>query len=413
MKQLKITLLAVFICLFSISLYAIELFVVNSVSRTLSRLDTETGTVNNTFAQLGLTPNLMDMDDNNIYVVCSGDNAIQVISRSTGNSLYFLPIQSSSNPYDVLKVGDYLYVTGLFTNKLYKVSLLTNNVVSSLNVGIAPEGLCSDGSRLYVCNTGGYQFNYSDSSISVIDLNSFSVIETIPVWTNPQFACIYGNYLHIACTGNWSNISGKIDIISLEDFSLVQRLDIGGHPGNIWINNLGIAYVGEGMSNALYSYNASTFEIYHSAHNPLNYNAFMVAGNQEIIALLNQNWTSNSIITVYYYDFNLLNTFSAGISSTDIMVAPSVSSLEDECNIVPQLKIYPNPYSFGKELHFSDKIVDSSQLFLYNIRGQIVFQTQIREASSIIIPNELTPGIYLYRIIQGTKKDSGKLIIKN
>ena len=173
MKQLKITLLAVFICLFSISLYAIELFVVNSVSRTLSRIDTETGTVNNTFAQLGLTPNLMDMDDNNIYVVCSGDNAIQVISRFTGNSLYFLPIQASSNPYDVLKVGDYLYVTGLFTNKLYKVSLLTNNVVSSLNVGIAPEGLCSDGSRLYVCNTGGYQFNYSDSSISVIDLNSF------------------------------------------------------------------------------------------------------------------------------------------------------------------------------------------------------------------------------------------------
>jgi hypothetical protein len=286
-------------------------------------------------------------------------------------------------------------------------------VVSSLNVGIAPEGLCSDGSRLYVCNTGGYQFNYSDSSISVIDLNSFSVIETIPVWTNPQFACIYGNYLHIACTGNWSNISGKIDIISLEDFSLVQRLDIGGHPGNIWINNLGIAYVGEGMSNALYSYNASTFEIYHSAHNPLNYNAFMVAGNQEIIALLNQNWTSNSIITVYDYDFNLLNTFSAGISSTDIMVAPSVSSLEDECNIVPQLKIYPNPYSFGKELHFSDKIADSSQLFLYNIRGQIAFQTQIRETSPIIIPNELTPGIYLYRIIQGTKKDSGKLIIKN
>jgi len=286
-------------------------------------------------------------------------------------------------------------------------------VVSSLNVGIAPEGLCSDGSRLYVCNTGGYQFNYSDSSISVIDLNSFSVIETIPVWTNPQFACIYGNYLHIACTGNWSNISGKIDIISLEDFSLVQRLDIGGHPGNIWINNFGIAYVGEGMSNALYSYNASTFEIYHSAHNPLNYNAFMVAGNQENIALLNQNWISNSIITVYDYDFNLLNTFSAGISSTDIMVAPSVSSLEDECNIVPQLKMYPNPYSLGKELHFSDKIADSSQLFLYNIRGQIVFQTQIREAFTIIIPNELTPGIYLYRIIQGTKKDSGKLLIKN
>ena len=413
MKQLKITLLAVSICLLLIPLKGAEIYVLNSVSRTLSRIDTETGIVNNTFAQLGLTPNLMDMDDDNIYVVCSGDNAIQVISRSTGTHLNFLPVAASSNPYDVLKVGDYLYVTGLFTNKLYKISLLTNNVVSSLTVGEAPEGICTDGSRLYVCNTGGYQYNYAYSSISVIDLDSFSVIETIPVWTNPQFACIFGNYLHIACTGNWNNISGKIDIINLEDFSLTQRLDLGGHPGNIWINSLGIAYVGEGMSNALYSYNAHTFEIYHSYQNPINYNAFMVAGNQDIVALLNQDWTSNSTITVYDYDFNLLSTYMVGISSTDLMVSPSVSSLEDECNIVPRLKIYPNPYASGKEIHFSDKITSSSQLYLYNIRGQLVYKTQLKETSPIILPQTLSPGIYLYRIIQETKNDYGKLLIEN
>ncbi|MCB5257825.1 MAG: T9SS type A sorting domain-containing protein [Candidatus Cloacimonadaceae bacterium] len=413
MKQLKTSLLAVFICLFLTSLYGTEIYVVNSVSRTLSRLDTETGIVNNTFAHLGLTPNLMDMDENNIYIVCSGDNAIQVISRSTGTHLYFLPVASSSNPYDVLKVGDFLYVTGLFTNKLYKISLLTHNVVSSLSVGEAPEGLCSDGSRLYVCNTGGYINNYANSSISVIDLDSFSVIETIPVWTNPQFACIYGNYLHIACTGNWNNISGKIDIINLEDFSLTQRLDLGGHPGNIWINNLGIAYVGEGMSNALYSYNADTFEIYHSYQNPMNYSAFMVDGNQDIIALLNQTWTSNSIISVYDYDFNLLNTFSVGISSTDLRVAPSVTYIEDEYIMESKLRIYPNPYFPGNELHFSGKIKDFSQLYLYNIRGQMVFKTTITETVPTILPQELVPGLYLYKIIQGTKQETGKLFIKN
>ncbi|MDD3143665.1 MAG: hypothetical protein PHG32_05660, partial [Candidatus Cloacimonetes bacterium] len=188
MPKTKQLIMALVLLLTLQSISAAEIFVVNSASRTLSRIDTDSGSVNNSFAQLGLSPNLMDLDAQHIYVVCSGDNAIQVLDRSSGAHLRYLPVAASSNPYDVLKVGDFLYVTGLFTDKVYKLSLQSSSVVGSVEVGVAPEGLCSDGSRLYVCNTGGYQNNYANSSVSVIDLASFSVAATVPTWTNPQYA---------------------------------------------------------------------------------------------------------------------------------------------------------------------------------------------------------------------------------
>jgi len=136
------------------TLKATEIFVVNSASRTLSRIDTQTGVTNNSFAQLGLTPNLMDVDTDYIYVVCSGDNAIQVIDRASGTHIRYIPVAPSCNPYAVVKSGDFLYVSGLFTDKLYKISLASNTVVGSLSVGIAPEGLCAYQGNLFVCNTG-------------------------------------------------------------------------------------------------------------------------------------------------------------------------------------------------------------------------------------------------------------------
>jgi len=43
----------------------------------------------------------------------------------------------------------------------------------------------------------------------------------------------------------------------------------------------------------------------------------------------------------------------------------------------------------------------------------LVYKTQLKETSPIILPQTLSPGIYLYRIIQETKNDYGKLLIEN
>jgi hypothetical protein len=392
-------------------LYAIEAYAVNSTSRTLSRIDTEAGAVNNSFAQLGLTPNLMDIDAEYLYVVCSGDNAIQVISRQNGSLVRYIPVASSSNPYDVLKVEDYLYVSGLFTNKVYKISLLSNSVVGSVDVGIAPEGLACLGSELFVCNTGGYSNNYANSSISVIDLESFTLEATIPVWTNPQYAIARNDYLHVSCTGNWTDVAGKVDVIDLQTREVVQRLGIGGNPGSIWISPEGTAYVGEGMGAALYCYDADDYTICHDAQNPLSYNAYAVTGNQDMLVLLDQNWGGNSHVRIYDNSFTELADHTVGISATDVCLAPGSSSENNDSEEVADYGVYPNPASKHQDLHITIKRGGDAEFMLFNLRGQKLMSMKLDSSTSLRLPQQLASGIYPYRIISEGGRHQGKLLL--
>lgn len=391
--------------------FAAEILVVNSASRTLSRLDTIEGTTDNSFAQLGLTPNLIDLDEEYIYVVCSGDNAIQVLDRVTGAQVRYLPVAASCNPYDVLKVGDFLYVSGLFTDKVYKISLQSNSVVATLEVGTAPEGLATDGAYLFVCNTGGYSNNYAGSSVSVIDLDSFSVSATIPVWTNPQYAVFRNGFLHVSCTGNWMDVAGKVDVIDIATLERVQRLDIGGHPGNLWISPSGTAYVSEGLDTGLYSYNAANYEVYHGSANPLPYSASMLHGNSGIFALLEQNWASNSIVRTYQSDWSPLHTFTVGLSATDIAVTEQQTPVYEDLIQTHSPVLYPNPLPRSTPLKVLTAEAGRTELRLYNLRGQLIQNHTLQPGSQDIIPAELPAGVYLYRIIQAGKAQSGKLLL--
>ncbi|MBW6513580.1 MAG: T9SS type A sorting domain-containing protein [Candidatus Syntrophosphaera sp.] len=412
MPKNKSGLLAAIILLLQAPLSAAEIFVVNSASRTLSRIDTQAGTVNNSFTQLGLTPNLMDLDEDHVYIACSGDNAIQVVNRATGAHIRYIPVAPSSNPYDVLRVGENLYVTGLFTDKVYKISLQSNSVVASLTVGISPQGLANWQNRLFVCNTGGYINNYANSSISVIDLDSFTLTETLPVWTNPQFAVVHDGYLHVSCTGNWTDIQGKVDIIDPATLELVQRLNIGGNPGNIWINPSGLAYLGDGMGFGLYSYDAVTHEVYHNASNPLPYDAFAISGNAGMMALLDQNWTGNSVVTTYQHDLIPLNSYNVGLSSTDMVVTPEGNTANNDQVQKVVFRLYPNPLPRGGSLRLVSGRSGNAELRIYNPRGQLLQKESVSPDGTVPLP-KLPAGVYLYRVEQDQHIQSGKLLILN
>lgn len=413
MPNLKQALLAVLLALGALAaLPAAEIFVVNSASRTLSRIDTETGSVNNSFAQLGLSPNLMDLDAERIYIACSGDNAIQMVDRASGAHLRYIPVAASANPYDVLKVGDFLYVSGLFTNKVYKLSLAANAVVASLDVGTAPEGLCTDGERLYVCNTGGYP-DYAQSGVSVIDLATFTVTATVPTWTNPQFAVARGNHLHVSCTGNWNGVSGKLDIIDLKSLTLAARLDVGGNPGSLWIGDDGVGYIGEGDGNALYSYDADTHSLEHGALNPLNYEASLVSGNSSLIALLKQNWASNSLVRTYSHDLTPLAWYEVGLSSSDIVVAPDPTNAADELIPPAPFGVHPNPLSRGGTLCLDSARAEAREFRLYDVKGRLVRAVGLAKGENSLRLDGLPAGVYLWAVRTAGSAWQGKLLIRD
>jgi len=406
--------LIILIWLGALNLQAAIIYAVNSESRTLSRIDTDSQSIDNSFAQLGLTPNLMTLDEDHIWVVCSGDNTIQELDRQTGSLLRTLPVAPSCNPWDVLKIGDYLYVTGLFTDKLYKLSLASGTVVGSLQVGTAPEGLAAYGDLLFVANTGGYQNNYANSSVSVVDLSDFSVVNTIPVWSNPQYLKALDGRLHVSCTGNWSDLSGKIDVIDIPSQEHLARIDLNGRLMSVWFSSEGIALVGEALSTGFYRYDAHSLSILNSISNPLQPGAYAIDGNQELVALMRQNWGSPSLLYIRHPDLSAWQQYNLGLVCTDIKIYEAPTAVSDDAVTAPGLNLYPNPARRSELLKLDNSSNKRSELRLYNLRGQMIHSQILAPGLNELplAPLTLAPGLYFYRSGLGKSAVSGRLIIR-
>ncbi|MCK9557811.1 MAG: T9SS type A sorting domain-containing protein [Candidatus Cloacimonetes bacterium] len=388
------------------------LYVVNSQSRTLSRIDTETDTVDNSFSVLGTVPNKIVVDEDYIWSVNSGDNAVQKISRESGNTISNIFVGLGANPWDALKHETKLYVSGWLSQKVYKLDTISGTVEASVDVGVAPEDLELVGNKLYVCNAGNYSQNYAGSSVSVIDLESFTVLSTIPVSANPQHLASYEGKLHVSCTGNWGDTAGVICIIDTSTDTVVETIDIGGTPGALWIAGTDLALVADGNGAHLYSYNPSTFTILHGDSNPLPNACSGVVGNSNVVALLTPNWGGNGIVEILHPDLSNWKQYTVGMMPTDLKLYNASSFSEDQIAIPAQLSVSPNPARQGSSLKFSSPEALNGELSLYNLKGQKLKTYPYQGSDLTVSDAKLSSGVYFYSLQDGKgMKSKGKLVI--
>lgn len=412
-----------FILFIYTNIQAAIIYVVNSESRTLSRIDTDTDQVQNAFATLGIIPNKIISAGGFLWCVNSGDNAVQKISPQTGSTITNILIESSCNPWDACYDSGFLYVTGLFTNKVYKVNTQNNSVENSLAVGNSPEALCTYNGKLYVTNTGGYQNNYANSSVSVIDLDTFSVIKTIPVSANPQYIVEKDGRLHVSCTGNWTDVFGKVCIINPDTDSLLQTLDIGGSLGSIWVKNTEQAFAADGNGLNLFQYNPESYAIINDGSNPLTPGGSVVWGDNQLIAILSPNWGGNGKIRILYPDLNFWKEYTIGLTPTDMKFFAQPTPVTDETALpVQQIKVYPNPLKARQDITFDlcgkplkkRGYYSATSINIYNAKGQIILSKAIRSNSIVISGKDLMAkhgnGVYYYRIQSGKDSYQGKFI---
>ena len=403
-------------CLLLISGFAFAniLYVVNSQSRTISRIDPSTDSVNNSFASLGNVPNKIVLSEDYIWSVNSGDNAVQKISRATGATISNIHVGNGTNPWDAILHEEYLYVTGLFSGKVYKIDTLSGSVVGNVIVGTAPEALHVIGNKLYVTNAGNYAQNYAGSSVSVIDLASFSVQTTIPVSSNPQYLASHNGLLHVSCTGNWVDVGGAICIIDPATDTLIQTINLGGTPGKIWIASPSLALVADSNGAYLYSYHPETHAIIHGVQNPIPNGGSEIVGNSSFIAVLAPNWSGNGTLKLLHPDLSAWKQFTVALMPTDLKMYQDPTSAFDTLLPSPSLSVFPNPVRRGQKLEFSSSEALLGELCVYNTRGQKVashhFDGQ-KSASQLV---DLPSGVYFYRVSGPNPKSasmSGRFVV--
>lgn len=390
------------------------LYVVNSQSRTLSSINTATDEINNSFAALGNIPNKIVVDGDYLWSVNSGDNAVQKISRLSGATMDNFFVGPGANPWDAVKYQNDIFVSGLFTGKVYRIDTSTGNVTGSVTVGTAPEALLVFGDKLYVSNAGNYSQNYVGSSVSVIDIASFSVTHTIPVEANPQYLAVHNGRLHVSCTGNWAEIGGAICIINPATNAVEETIEMGGTPGRMWMANDDLAYVGDSMGMRLFSYNPSTYELLHGSANPIAIGCSEIVGTDSFIAVLQPTWSGNGTVRLLYPDLSSWKQYTVAMMPTDMKLWRDASGNEDPLGAVNAVSVYPNPAIQGAKLVFSSLHAMQGRLSIYNLKGQQVASHTVSGTELSLPDLALASGVYFYRMQSTSDKHSiqtGKFMV--
>lgn len=228
-------------------LYVLNEGNMNENRATLDYLDFQTGgytkniypSVNPTIVKaLGDVGNDLQIYGGKIYAVINMSNKVEVMDAATGKHLGQIDLKNCRNitfalgkayvsayNRDIVSsiTGDDNPALGIVA----EIDTASFKITRSVLVGRQPEGVCIVNNKLYVANSGGYSpLNY-ERTVSVIDLNSFSVIKTIDVAINLKYieADNYGN-LYVSSLGDYGNIRSKLFIINTQNDAVTDSLDI-------------------------------------------------------------------------------------------------------------------------------------------------------------------------------------------
>lgn len=140
--------------------------------------------------ELGDVGNDIQAYGGRLYAVINCSHKVEVMDRK---ARHISQIEIPNCRYMAFR-GDKMFVSayvGSVANSellgsVFEVDTATLQITREVKVGHQPDELCILGDKLYVVNSGGYILNRHDSTVSVIDLNSFTEIEKITVGPNPQ-----------------------------------------------------------------------------------------------------------------------------------------------------------------------------------------------------------------------------------
>lgn len=192
------------------------------------------GEINPTIVkELGDVGNDLKIYGNKLYAVINGSDRVEVMDKHTAKHLGEISVRSCR--YISFYNGK-AYVTSFAAASgstdgsgfVAEADTSTFQITRTVTVGRQPEEMAVAGSKMYVANSGGYTSSNYDRTLSVIDLNSFTVSKAIDVAVNLHHVKTdgYGN-LYVTSRGDYSNIPSKLFIVSTATDAVTDSLDLG------------------------------------------------------------------------------------------------------------------------------------------------------------------------------------------
>ncbi|MCP4583525.1 MAG: T9SS type A sorting domain-containing protein [candidate division Zixibacteria bacterium] len=414
----------------SLALAQNSAFVINGSAETLSRINLETGQVQNHIVTLGAVPNQVICHSEMLYVVNSTSASLMVIDPSDYSIDMEILLPLNSNPWNVAVSGGFAYVTGLATSSVYAVDLTAGSVIDTYEVGLSPEGIVSQGDRLYVTNTGfnPIDFSYGQGSVSILETSSGTELARVNVSKNPQAVEVGPDGLiNVICTGNYSSVFGMIYFIDPWEMMAVDSLATGGFPVKFAINSAGIGFISAGgwvNDGHVYSYDTLDRVLLRGDDNPI-----LVGTGSYGIAIDSLDYIysvgqiANSV-SKFNSEGEIIDTYNVGSGPVSIAILDTRTSIDEIAEIPYKCSLntpYPNPFNSSVVIPYESKTGNTITIEIFDIGGRLVKRLSSRSDHSIynsVIWNgldmrcqEVVTGIYFARLA-GTNETEKMVLLR-
>ncbi|MBR1881942.1 MAG: YncE family protein [Muribaculaceae bacterium] len=242
--------------------------------------------------KLGDVGNDIAIYGNRLYAVINCSNKVEVMDKNSVARIGQIDIPNCR--YIQFHKG-YAYVTSyagpvdLDLSKqqigyVAKVDTATMQVVDRCLVGYQPDGLAIVNDRLYVANSGGYNPNNYENTISVLDLNTFTEVARVPIAINLQY-CLADRrgILWISSRGDYYHHASGIYAYDTRKQRLLGHIDC--QTGNVWMDGDSLYVVGKGYSKITEDYGESSYIIINTLTMQVVNQRFITDGTDQAIAI--------------------------------------------------------------------------------------------------------------------------------
>ena len=242
-------------------------FVLNTLSETISRLDLDTGTMLVQAAVAGTWTNRIApaVSGQRLLVTNSGSNTVSIFEESNLTPAGTIDVGEGKNPWLAREIEDgRALVSNWLASEVRILDLQHRSVGPAAITTPGPEGFAVIGDTAFVACTNfqGTEGVYGEGHLDVVDLREPRVVASIVVSTNPQDVVVGPDGLvHVVCTGDYATGStGRVDVVDPVSLAVVESIPVGGSPGCIVEGPDGAMWVA-GYSGGICRYDPVTRQI--------------------------------------------------------------------------------------------------------------------------------------------------------
>lgn len=184
--------------------------------------------------ELGDVGNDIRIYGSKLYAVINCSNFIEVMDAHTARHLGTIEIPNcryitfhEGKAYVSSYAGPVQINPNARLGYVAEIDTTTFDVLRTATVGYQPEEMLILNNKLYVANSGGYRFPNYDTTISVVDLNTFTEVKKIEVAINLHRMEVdrYG-YMYVSSRGDYYGEHSDIYVIDSRTEMVVDTLGI-------------------------------------------------------------------------------------------------------------------------------------------------------------------------------------------